>query len=44
MRYYELAKHGTRLKPVDFGSRECDKNERNFHAFVGEAPGYCSEP
>ena len=33
----ELAKNGSRLKPIAFGSCCCQPNERNFHFFRGKA-------
>ena len=32
----DLTKNDVRLKPVAFGSRSCNENERNFHSFTGE--------
>ena len=34
---FDLSLKGARLKPVAFGSRSCNENERNFHSFTGEA-------
>ena len=34
---FDLSKGGARLKPVAFGSRSCNPNEKNFHSFTGEA-------
>ena len=33
----DLSKHGTRLKPIAFGSRRCTLAEENLHSFIGEA-------
>ena len=33
---FDLSKNGARLKPIAFGSRGCQDNERNFHSFTGE--------
>ena len=33
---FELSKDGARLKPVSFGSRSCNDNERYLHSFTGE--------
>ena len=34
---FDLAKNGARLKPIAFGSRSCNINEKYFHSFTGEA-------
>ena len=34
---FDLSKGGARLKPVAFGSRSCNINEKHFHSFTGEA-------
>ena len=31
---FDLSKNGARLKPVAFGSRSCNINEKNFHSFT----------
>ena len=33
---FDLTICGARLKPVAFGFRSCDDNERNFHSFTGK--------
>ena len=33
----DLSKSGARLKPIAFGSRSCNLNEKIFHSFTGEA-------
>ena len=38
---FDLSLKGARLKPVAFGSRSCNENERNFHSFTGEAACGC---
>ena len=37
---FGLAINGAPLKPIAFGSRDCNENERNFHSFTGE--GACN--
>ena len=34
---FDLSKSGARLKPIAFGSRSCNVNEKHFHSFTGEA-------
>ncbi|MGH7954887.1 MAG: reverse transcriptase family protein, partial [Gloeomargaritales cyanobacterium] len=34
---FDITMKGARLQPLVFGSRRCDKRERHFHSFVGEA-------
>ena len=33
---FDISLGGARLKPVAFGSRSCNDNERNFHSFTVE--------
>ena len=33
---FNSSKNGARLKPVVFGSRSCNVNEKSFHSFTGE--------
>ena len=33
---FDLALNGARLKPMSFGSRGCNKNERSCYSFTGE--------
>ena len=34
---FDLSMEGTRLKPIDFGSRSCTPTESKLHSFIGEA-------
>ena len=34
---FDLSKNGARLKPVAFGLRSCNLNEKNFYSFTREA-------
>ena len=33
---FDLSINGACLKPIAFGSRSCNDNEKNFHSFTGE--------
>ena len=38
---FELSNNGSRLKAIEFSSRSCNDNERNFHSFTGEGACGC---